>query len=155
MAHPGLPFTSAEHRQRLLATMQQLGKISADELDAEYASALYILTADLATWRKSSAYVSRDGIDIEAMLQEVDFSGGWFVLIQLAGNLFNRAQHLDPIELLRLDERNFHLALAAIALRRYGLRLSDLNQAAGQEGVPGESGHRNAPLRTRGGNMYE
>jgi hypothetical protein len=130
-----LPFTSAEHRQRLLSTMQQLRKISAGELDAEYASALYILTADLSTWRKSCAYVSRNGIDIKAMLKEVDFSGGYGVLIQLAGNLFNQNQHIDPIDLLRLDERNFRLALAAIALRRYGLRVSDLaDQAASQEG---------------------
>jgi hypothetical protein len=127
-------FKSAEHKQRLLTTMQELGKIYRGTLDEEYLSALYILTADRSTWQKASQYVSRDGIDITAMLKEVDFSGGYGVLIQLAGNLFNQRQHLDPIELLRLDEHNFRLALTAIALRRYGLRFSDLADQAAEEG---------------------
>lgn len=125
-----LSFTE-EHKQRFLAVMQQLGKVYAGKLDPEYASALYLLTADRSTWRKASEYVSRDGIDIEAMLQEVDFSGGYGVLIQLAGNLFNQNEHIDPIEFLRLDERNFRLAIGAIFLRRYEMHVSDL---AGQEG---------------------
>ncbi len=118
-------FRSAEHRSRFIESMQRLGKIYDGKYDPEYASALYILTADLSTWQKTSDYISQHGIDVEEMLQEVDFSGGYGVLISLAGNLFNNQQHLDPLEFLRLDEANFHLALNALKVRRDGLLLDE------------------------------
>src|SRR5262249_8740189 len=93
-----LPFKSEEHKQRLLATLQRIGKIYGGRPDPEYAAALYILTADASTWNKAKDYVDRDGIDIAAMLEEVDFSSGYIVLIELAGNLFNNNQHIDPLE---------------------------------------------------------
>ncbi len=116
-------FKSAGHKQRLTDIMQQLGKIdtATGKYDPEYLSALYILTADAATWHKASDYVSREGIDIEVMLQEVDLSGGYTILVQFAGNLFNSEQHIDPVELMRLDEANFLVALNALMLRRFSV----------------------------------
>jgi hypothetical protein len=118
-------FKSPAHKARLFDAMRELGKVYDGKLDAEYASCLYILAADLSTWGKASDYISRDGIDIASMLEDVDFSGGYSVLILLAGNLFNEQQNINPIELLRLDETNFQIALCALNIRRYGLRVAD------------------------------
>ena len=117
-------FKSAGHKQRFLAAIQNIGKVYGDKIDPEYGAALYILTSQVSTWNKASDYVSRDGIDFEAMLKEVDFSGAYSVIIDLAGNLFNGNTHIDPVELLRLDEQNFQIALDAIKLRRSGMSVS-------------------------------
>lgn len=117
-------FRSDEHKQRLLATMRALGKVYGSRLDAEYAAALYILQEDEITWNVAvSKYVSRHGIDFDAML---DFSGGYSVLIKLAGHLFNGLQRVEPLDLLRLDDGNFAIALEAMRIRRVGLRVQDL-----------------------------
>lgn len=129
----GIFFKSARHQQRFLATMQQIGKIYGEELDPEYAAALYILTADAGTWQKAREYVSRQGIDIQVMLEEVDFSSGYIVLMKLAGNLFNNQQHLDPLEFLRLDDHNFHLALTALIVRRSCLHVDDFDSPTTKE----------------------
>ncbi len=121
-------FKSVQHKQRFLVTMEDIGKIYRGTFDAEYSAAVYILTSDSWTWKQTSDYVGQDGIDIEGMLQDISFSGGWTVLVQLAGNLFNDQQHIDPIELLRLDETNFNVALTAIQLRRYDLTVHDFLQ---------------------------
>ncbi len=123
----GIFFTSAGHQQRLFAAMQQIGKIDAGKLDPEYAAALYLLTAHTGTWQKAQKYVSRHGIDLQTLLDEVHFSRGYLVLIKLAGNLFNNHQHLDPLEFLRLDEHNFLLALTALIVRRAGLQIADFD----------------------------
>lgn len=117
-------YKSAEHQQRFLACMLQIGKIDDGKLDPEYASAVYIFSADLAIWNKAKDYIDRDGINIAIMRKEVDFSGGYGVLVQLAGNLFNGEEHIDPLELLRLDEGNFRVALTALKLRRYSALVS-------------------------------
>jgi len=118
-------FKSAEHTQRFLAAMRSTGKMYGGRLDQEYGAALYILTADLATWQKAQAYVDRHGIDIPALLEEVHFSGGYSVLIMLAGNLFNSQVHIDPVELMRLDDSNFTVALTALQVRRASLQVDD------------------------------
>ena len=120
-------FKSSEHKQRFLTAIQQIGKVYGGKLDQEYGAALYVLTADLATWQKAQAYVDRHGIDIPAMLEEVDLSGGDRVLIQWAGNLFNSQTHVDPVELMRLDDRNFRVALTALLVRRSGLHEKDFD----------------------------
>ncbi|MGH2507463.1 MAG: DUF6075 family protein [Ktedonobacteraceae bacterium] len=111
-------FKSVEHKQRFFSVMKELGKVYDGTCDPEYGAALYILSADLSTWQRAQGYIDCDGIDITAMLEDVHFSSGYAVLIQLAGNLFNNQQHLDPLEFLRLDENNFKVALAALSLRR-------------------------------------
>jgi hypothetical protein len=116
-------FKSDSHKTRFKDAMEEFGKVyDGIKYDREYAAAFYILTADLATWQKTygSGYISRHGIQIEEILQDVDFSGGHAVLIRLAGNLFNNQQHIDPLEFLRLDESNFYVALSAIIIRRDG-----------------------------------
>lgn len=113
-------FVSEDHRTRFLETIQRLGKIHNGACDPEYASALYILCAHAGTWQKVSSYVDHFGIDFKTLLEEVDFSHGYGVLIRLAWHLFNGNIHIDPLEFLRLDHGNFRLALNALQLRRYG-----------------------------------
>lgn len=120
----GIFFKSLEHKKRFVEGMQRIEKIDSGKFDPEYAAALYILTADLATWEKAQEYVGHDSINIPKMLEEVDFSSGHAVLVHWAGNLFNSGVHIDPIEALRLDESNFEVALCALRIRRYGMQLS-------------------------------
>jgi hypothetical protein len=128
-------FKSLKHRVRFITVMQQIRKIYNGKLDQEYAAAVYILTADSATWNKASSYTSSRGIDIPTMLEEVDFSGGYSVLIHLAGNLFNGQVHVDPVEFYRLDERNFRIALSALILRRFSWPVSDFLVSNDQPGA--------------------
>jgi hypothetical protein len=121
-------FKSQEHRERFLAALLALGKIYNDKIDQEYGAALYILTADHAIWQKAQPYIERHAIDIEAMLAEIDLSHGYEILVKLAGNLFNGEQHLDPLDFIILDERNFAVALTALQIRRSSLSLQVLEE---------------------------
>lgn len=116
-------FKSASHTERFISTMMQIGKIDDGAFNPEYAAAIYLLTADAGTWNKASTYVSDEGLDLEGMLKKVDFSSGYTTLMKLAGNLFNGNTHVEPLDFLGLDERNFHVALTALQIRRYGFRL--------------------------------
>ena len=116
-------FKGAAHQHRFFATMQQLDKLDDGKLDPEYAAAVYVLTSDKGTWEKAQEYTGRSGIDFESLLEEVDWSGGYSVLITWASNLFNGNTHIDPVELMRLDESNFQLALSALQLRRSSCRV--------------------------------
>jgi hypothetical protein len=121
-------FKSAEHKQRFITVMQEIGKIYDGKLDEEYGAAIYILTADAGTWKRASDYVDREGIDIEKMLKDVDFSHGYELLVKLAGNLFNGHYHIDPVDFMILDEGNFNVALTALQIRRYNPYLADLTK---------------------------
>jgi hypothetical protein len=125
---PNMFFKSLGHKDRFLASMLAIGKVYDGRLDQEYGAALYILTADHAIWQKAQPYVTHEGIDIEAMLAEIDLSGGYGVLVQLAGNLFNSEQHIDPVELMRLDDSNFKVALVALQVRRASIPMSELSE---------------------------
>jgi len=118
-------FKSPEHRLRWLVALQTMGKVYDGKIDQEYGAALYVLTADLDTWQQAQTYVRREGIDFEALLAEGEFSGGYSVLIKWASNLFNGNTHVDPVELMRLDDSNFLVALTALQLRRTSLPVSE------------------------------
>ena len=121
-------FKSVAHKERFLAVLQQSGKALYDggKIDQEYGTALYVLTSSSGMWEKAHGYVNRSSIDIPTMLEEVHLSGGYTVLVQLAGNLFNSQVHVDPIELMRLDEQNFMVALQAIQIRRGGYHIEEI-----------------------------
>jgi hypothetical protein len=121
-----ISFTSDHHRKRFLQAVQQLDKVDEGKIDREYGAAIYLLSAENQIWQGVQYYLSRTGIKFAAMLDELPLSSGEAVLLQIAGNLFNDSLSVNPIELLRLDERNFNLALSAIKMRRYGLYLKDL-----------------------------
>lgn len=125
---PDLFFTSSAHKQRWLATMQRLGKIDRGKVDPEYASALYILTADVGMWHVAQKHVARTGIDINVLLATVGLSSGESIMVKLAGNLLNGNQSINPVAFTRLDEHNFRLALDAISLRYYGGRVEDFQE---------------------------
>lgn len=115
-------FTLPGHWARLRTAMHALGKVddAAGKLDPEYASALYILCADQAFWQSARKHVSRHGIDIDALLKTAHATSEG-VLVRLAGNLFSGCEDLNALELLYLDESNFHMALSAIWIRYHGL----------------------------------
>ncbi|SRR5579875_57100 len=123
-------FKSAAHKQRFLTIMQQIDKVFDGRMDPEYGAALYILTSDAAMWEQASKYVERNAIQIEDLLNEIHFSHGYQVLIQLAANLFNElneaGRQVRPVDLMILDEDNFQVALTALQLRYGSLRVEDL-----------------------------
>lgn len=116
-------FKSVEHRERFVTAIESVD--DGGVLDAGYTAGVYILSAELGLWMKAQSYVRGDVIAMPALVRDVDLSGGYSVLVNLAGNLFNGGLHLDPLELLRLDEGNFKVALTAIQMRRASLRLGD------------------------------
>jgi hypothetical protein len=98
-------FKSAKHKQRFITVMQRIGKIYDGKLDEECAAALYILTADAGTWKKASGYVDREGIDIEKMLQEVDLSHGYEILVKLERRSRNGKDEIGRISWGWLEHR--------------------------------------------------
>src|SRR5260221_12875480 len=81
-------FRSADNKQRFLAAMQETGKVYDGQLDQEYGAGFC---------EKLRDYVSRDGIDIEAILAEVNLSRAYAVLVHLARNLINDRTRCDAI----------------------------------------------------------
>ena len=113
-------FTSDDHKRRFLEMMRALGKIDGGKFDQEYGAAVYLLTSSAGTWEKASNSVSRSGIEFEALLSEVDWSGAYSSLIMLAGNLFNERTNCNLVDLpSRLDDRNFAVAMTAFYIRRH------------------------------------
>ncbi len=116
-------FKSQAHRERFFTAILGMDKVDDSKLDPEYAAALYVLTATVATWERARNYVSGSGIRFEDLLADEHFSEGYAVLIKWAANLFNGNLHIDPVELMRLDEDNFLLATDALQIRRYSLNI--------------------------------
>lgn len=122
-------FKSTEHMERFLDVIEGIGQVHNGQIDLEYGAAVYILTADLEIWGKSKQYIDAEGIAFGELLADTDFSGGYTILVKLAGNLFNNGQHLDPLDLIGLDEDNFKAALTAMQLRRYQTHLEDITMS--------------------------
>lgn len=126
-------FNNEKHLSRFLDAIHRNKKVyEGDKIDCYYGSAFYIMADDAWTMEKAAPYISNHGIDFETMLKEVDFSGGYSVVINLAYacSLFNGNMDVNFEQFMRLDENNFQLALTALRFRYYGaihaVRLSDL-----------------------------
>jgi hypothetical protein len=116
------------HKERFIKAITSIGKVYNGKLDQEYAAALYLLTANSGLWHKIESYADRDGINFREIIENVDLSGGESVLVKWAGSLFGQDIHIDPIELMRLDQHGFDAAIESLKLRRYGAYLDDFNQ---------------------------
>jgi hypothetical protein len=123
---PDIFFKSEEHKERFSSDVQELDKVYRGKIDREYGAALYILSSSQSLIDKTTGYISIRGIRFGDMLESVDFSGGQVVLVKLAANLFNSSQHIDPIELMWLDEGNYKVAMQSIVIRRSGLRVGEI-----------------------------
>jgi hypothetical protein len=127
MRKEAIYFTDEEHKKRLLSALEEIGCLANHgRYNSEYAAPLYILTSKESTWLKTHDYIEGDSIRFRAILDEVDFGGGYSVLINLAAHIFNSQFHVEPIEFLRLDPYNFEVAMSAIRIRRDGLFASQL-----------------------------
>jgi Cro/C1-type HTH DNA-binding domain len=63
-------WKSIYHQERFLAAVPKLGKVwreQSGQFDTEYAAALYILTADSATWDSTESYADHDGIEFDVV----------------------------------------------------------------------------------------
>jgi hypothetical protein len=124
----GIFFTSPEHKTRFVETMEQIGRIYDEKYDAEYATAIYILSSDTIMWEKSKDEISRDGIDFKGMLKGRDWTGGYRRLVALAWNLFNGHEKADLAGVIdSVSEEKFKIVVSSILIRRHGLRVDNLS----------------------------
>jgi hypothetical protein len=121
-------FRAESHRERFLEAIQNTPRMVYDsgKLDQEYSSALYVLCSRADLWEKAQPFIGQDGIDFEEMLQDTDFSSGDHALVSLAGNLFGQGIRSNPVDLMVLDPRNFSVALQALQMRKYPIRLPNI-----------------------------
>lgn len=118
-----VPFKSEDHRNLFLTAMRQIGRLDNQTIDAEYSSAVYLLTADSSIWQRAQAHVSNSGITFKQMLKSDHFSSTEEALVKLAANLFGAGISADPVTLCHTS--NFEVMLSALKLRHERMSLSD------------------------------
>lgn len=90
--------------------------------NAEYLSALYLITSDPELFAKMHSYFSNAGFSYEEMFEEMDFSSGMLKLAKLAVNLYNNGVEITPLDLTStLDNERFQVAMNAIYIRKTGM----------------------------------
>lgn len=133
MANVTITFKGKGHQARFLAAVQTIGKVYEGQIDPEYGAALFVLTSTLHTWQQAHDYVTCHGIRFDEIVDACHWSEGYRVLLRWAANLFNPdADHCDPVELMRLDEGNFAIAVSALHIRRGGLSIGATSNSAGE-----------------------
>ena len=127
-------FTSEHHKRRFLDAMLGNRKVYNGVFDQEYAACFYILTEDEHTWKLAQQHIEHGLIDMKAIIRQGRFSSGYGVLIRLAGNLLNgnTNKNVLPVDLMKLDESTYRIALNAMKIRRYGIH-GDALLAVAQE----------------------
>jgi len=125
-------FKENGHKARFSAILSALGSSGDTDveawIDAEYGSALYILTSNPAIWERAKEYVSDSGIPFDRMLEKERFSSTEEAFIKLAANLFGFGMDASPVVLCHLgDDEDFAVMLSALRLRRSRLKFSDFN----------------------------
>lgn len=123
----GIFFKSPEHKECFVEAMKRIGRIYDGRYDESYGAAIYILTSGDNTWSKAKGYITHDHIDIEKMLKEQDWSGGYRRLVKLAGSLLGD-QEVNLSEIINvLDNNNFKVMTTSILIRRHGLYADNLS----------------------------
>jgi uncharacterized protein DUF6075 len=131
MLNKAIYFKSPEHKDRFQAAIQLVGKFDDGLIDREYGAALYLLSHDEGTWNLAKKYVSSSGIKFHELLERPAFSTSELTIFKLAANLFYSRVDNDeniypkPVELAWLDENNFMLAINALKLRYFGLKVDN------------------------------
>ncbi|WP_242850601.1 DUF6075 family protein [Clostridium lundense] len=124
-------FQNEKHKNNVINFLKKERRIYKDgEIDCYYMPVAYLLLSTQNNlYKKTSQYMSSDGIDFETMMKEQDFSSGESKLVRLAANLFNGSMEVSPSEFIYcLDEDNFELAIQSIYFRRYGCHIENLLQ---------------------------
>jgi hypothetical protein len=121
-------FRAESHRERFLRAIESTPRMvyDGDKLDQEYSAAFYILCAHAETWEKAESFITPNGIHFADLLQQTHFSTGDRALVELAGNLFGQDIRSNPVDLMVLDPKNFSVALQALHMRKYPIRLSQI-----------------------------
>jgi hypothetical protein len=111
-------FKSPAHKNLFLAAIEP--HIHGNELDAEYGSALYLLTSDLYTWHLIMPFVSGHEISFRKFLVKRRLSHTERGMIELAWHLFNHYDHrkIDLFNSVFSSDENQLLALTAFEIRR-------------------------------------
>ncbi|WP_151727541.1 hypothetical protein [Thermogemmatispora aurantia] len=116
-------FLSKEHAARFWEVWQRLERRS----EQEDGCLLYVLTAFLDVWREAQAVGVDQGqvLDWRPVVQMISgASHGRRVLLNWALGLAAVAEdEMDPVVLMILDEEHFCVAVEALLIRRYGLRV--------------------------------
>lgn len=126
-----MPFyKDSEHKKVLINLLNNLGRVYSqydNEVDQYYLSALYILAADDELRHKCLSYIGDEGIDFPKMLKSRDFGSGHKLLVKLAQHLFTDRGNVSLVDMINiLDDKNYKVAMQAIAFRRQGAYLNDL-----------------------------
>ncbi len=124
------------HREAFQQALSQLSQTHAvkpnGKINAEYGTALYLLTGLEYAWPRLQPYVTDDGIDYQKMVNHVALSSGEELIVGLSSNLFNGGTYVDatPLDLVGfLDNDTWQMVLVAFALRRGTLTLTMHNIA--------------------------
>lgn len=119
-------FKSPEHKQRFLVAI--VPHIHENRIDAEYGSALYLLTSELY-WHLISHFVSDHGILFAEFLKKSKISHTERGMIELAWQLFNRHDHkrIDLFDSLFSNDENYRLVLTAFEIRRQRMSIDQFN----------------------------
>ena len=123
-------YSHGKHKEEVRAKLKELNKIyqkNGNEIDLYYLPVFYLFYGTEDLKRKCIRYVKSDSIDFQKMYEEVDFSSGEKILVNLAHNLFNNGVSVALLDIIAtLDDENFKMALQAIILRRHSLHEYEL-----------------------------
>lgn len=109
-------FESSFHKQQFASLIT-----SKNCVDTDYMAALYLLTADEATWRSVREFVGKEGIKYDEVITP---SGDGYTLFCAAKDLTEGTKHIEFGDLSRLQvvkPSMFILLCKAIAISRFGV----------------------------------
>jgi len=108
-------FINPQHRKNFQELCLRVSKTRYKD----YRAAAYILSLP-GLYQKTLSYFSDDGFNLDKALNQ-DFSSGFVILLNLAGDLFySRTAGFSLTDAIgTLDDDNFRVMLQAITIRRY------------------------------------
>jgi hypothetical protein len=112
------PFTDEAHRKRTASVTAGMNREQ-----AQFAAAVFLLTADLSLWRRSRQAIGIAAVDFS----KVDIRGigqDGLALLRTAKDLYHGGCRLTPDKLSNpqeIGDRLFRLIISGFVIRRYGL----------------------------------
>ena len=123
-----MDFISAKHKLDWAEALQAARAVRQDgSIKADFGASLYILTGLPDVYERAKSAIEPGMIDFYKILEK-GLSKGERILVSLAGNLYNGGFFAEytPLDLVAsLDADRLALAVAALALRKKNLNISD------------------------------